>query len=412
MSEEISDKQLAGLVAGGQKDYFAEIITRFERRVFATVRKYIYSAFGRALEQEAADLMQEIWIKVFKSLENYDPGRADLGTFIYRITETRCMDYMRSKWKKRLQNTEFDADIPERCGMEEDSGGRYLSTDYRTDPVKYYAVKKEMKNIFRRIDDFPELMRNLLVLRFVANVSEKEIAAQRGCTVSSVRSNVTRACKMLVASLSDSANPQEVVKILSKGTFVFTEREVKRIKDPGVKKFLELMNVRRAPLGKIFRTMKCSTEKARQELLDRVVDEILKFQRMRAAKNLPPEKLVGALFAAARKMINTGQLQGAFSPGSEILRSAGKKKISIDRLKDMLGLTASEMIKLTSGRLDISKNPALTGRITRQLGIPLSHLRATATDRLLLSLRDRKSEGILLEKIRKRVLGKLRIKQV
>jgi len=270
-----------------------------------------------------------------------------------------------------------------------------------------------MKNMFSKIDGLPEPLRNLLVLRFVANVSEKEIADERGSSVRAVRSNITRASQMLVDALQDLSNPEEVAKILCKGSFVFTEKEVKRIKDVRVRKFLEFINVKRAPMEKIFKTLGCSTKEERQSLLDRVVNEILKFQRMRFVKKLPPEKLVGALFAEARKMMEGADVAtGASSPGSEILLAAKEKEINMDKLKALLDVTDSELIKLTSDRLAVSSIPGLPAKIKKRLGIPICRLRAARGAAAMLSLRDRESEDEFLGRVRVKVLRKLGIKQV
>jgi len=410
MLSEYTDKELAALVVSGQSEYFAEIEARYRYKILATVKKYLGS--GRCRERDAEDVMQEIWIKIYKSLRNYKPERAGLGTLIYTITENECRDFYRNKWTKRLQSTDFDADMPEQYENDESGAANRPTGDFNDDPVKYYVVKKAMKTMFGRIDKLPELLRNTLILRFVANVSEKEIAAQRGCSVSAVRSNITRASQALVETMRDFQNPEEVAKILCKGSFVFTDKEVERIKDAKVKKFLEFISVRRAPMEKIFKTLKCNTKADRQKLMDSAVEEILKFQRLRKSPKVPPVQLMEALFAGIRQIIDGEKTGKAHSPGVEILRAAKKKKITMDALAEKLGLSVSEIMKMVSGKTDIIKKPALASNIKKHLGIPLSRLRVSADDRLLISLRSKTREDALLDNVRKRVFPKLGIKQI
>ncbi|MDO9513545.1 MAG: sigma-70 family RNA polymerase sigma factor [Elusimicrobiota bacterium] len=408
MLSNYTDEELAGFVAGGQGEYFAEIMARYERKIYAMVRKYFQGAHKR----EADDVIQEIWIKLFKSLKNYDSDRAALGTFIYRIAESECLDFKRSKWAQRLEETTFDADMPEQYENDESGAESRPSGEYQLDPVQYYAVKTAIKIMFSKIGELPATLRDILILRFVANVSEKEIAAERGCTVSAVRSNITRASQMLVDAMRDLSNPEEVAKILCKGSFVLTAKDVERIKAPRVQKFLEFISVRRAPMETIFKTLKCDTKADRQKLMDSAVEEILKFQRTRKIKKVSPEKLIAALFAAAGKIIDGENIKETLSSGAEILLAAKKKKINMDGLAQKLGVTDSALIKIVSDRLAVSDVPGLAAKIKKQLGIPLSRLRGHAGDNLLLSLRDRKSEDEFLDGVRRKVLRKLGIKQI
>jgi len=69
-------------------------------------------------------------------------------------------------------------------------------------------------------------------------------------------------------------------------------------------------------------------------------------------------------------------------------------------------------MKMVSGKTDIIKKPALASNIKKHLGIPLSRLRVSADDRLLISLRSKTREDALLDNVRKRVFPKLGIKQI
>jgi len=410
MSEEFSDKELAKLVVSGQKKYFGEIIKRFETRIFSMVKRYLYNAFGMAYENEAMDLMQEIWINIYKGLKKYDPERSELATFIYKIAENKCMDFLRSKMRKLMSLTDFDSDV---CG-EEDSdrnvSNRYISTNYKDDPIKYYVIKTVIKKIFYKVEELPEFLRNLLTLRFIANISEKEVAEMRGSTVSAIRSNISRACKMLIVSLGDFSNPDEVVKLLRKGAFAFTKEEVADIRNPRVKKFLKYMIIRREPLEKVFQVLKCNTKKSRDKLLEEVTQEILKFQRMRKPAKMDSQKIVKFFFSTAKDILRSAPVLSYTSPGIEILKRAKQKNIELDQLRDILKISDSELMKLISDRLPVSKRRILARRIKKLLGIPISHFSKKFTgDRMLLSIRDAKRERMLLDAVRRKVLAQLRI---
>ncbi len=73
-----------------------------QRELFRRYRQSVYGIIVHNLsaDYDIDDILQQVFIKVFKSLENFK-GLSSLDTWIYRITSKVCIDQLRKKYRKR-----------------------------------------------------------------------------------------------------------------------------------------------------------------------------------------------------------------------------------------------------------------------------------------------------------------------
>ena len=119
---------------------------------------------------EAADLMQDVFLQAFRSLETLRDGAA-FGAWLARIARNRANDYHRSS----IRTEELPTDLAD-PGSEEDA---------------------EALVALDAIRGLPEAYRETLVLRLVEGMTGPEIAARTGLTPGSVRVNLHRGMKLL-----------------------------------------------------------------------------------------------------------------------------------------------------------------------------------------------------------------------
>ena len=74
----------------GDGDVFAELFHQHKNLVYRTV----YLITGSA--QEADDILQEVFIRVHRSLNTYDMSKGAFTTWLYRITVNLCLSRQRS----------------------------------------------------------------------------------------------------------------------------------------------------------------------------------------------------------------------------------------------------------------------------------------------------------------------------
>src|SRR5262245_61368590 len=89
----VTDELIARCLAGDQEAWEA-IVRQYRRKVFNLAYKFV----GR--HDEAEDLTQDIFLKVFRSLSTFD-RRANFQTWLISVARNLCIDHYRSVRKER-----------------------------------------------------------------------------------------------------------------------------------------------------------------------------------------------------------------------------------------------------------------------------------------------------------------------
>ena len=82
------DSKLLERVRGGERDAFRVLVEKYQKRVF----NLAYSLLKN--REDAADVAQEAFAKAYRSLAGFK-GDASFYTWIYRITNNLCIDFLR-----------------------------------------------------------------------------------------------------------------------------------------------------------------------------------------------------------------------------------------------------------------------------------------------------------------------------
>ncbi len=86
-----SDNQIIENILSGKKDYFSILMEKYHNEIF----KYVYNILGDY--QTTEDLLQEIFLKVYKNLSKFSKDKASFRTWLYRISSNHTMNYLNSK---------------------------------------------------------------------------------------------------------------------------------------------------------------------------------------------------------------------------------------------------------------------------------------------------------------------------
>jgi len=161
------DLTLVQRVRTGDQRAFKLLVERYQRKVYAV-------AYGMVKDrEEARDIAQEAFVKVYKYLEHFK-GDASFYTWLYRITVNICIDSLRKKGSaKGDDHVEFDESV--RMDVSEANIGA-LGSRLGTNPQKS-ALRKELADkISAALQQIPEAHRQILLLREVEGMSYEELA--------------------------------------------------------------------------------------------------------------------------------------------------------------------------------------------------------------------------------------------
>jgi RNA polymerase sigma-70 factor (ECF subfamily) len=157
----------------GDLGAFETLVRTHTQAVYAHALRF----FGDAVSAE--DAVQEVWIKVFRSLESFD-GRSRFTTWLYRVTRNACLDLVRSGKRLPVPVEEFELPDPD---------------DFSEIVVTSDVVEQALRQL-------PPEDRDALSALSVFGLSYAEAAETLGVPVGTVKSRVFRARRTMTALLA------------------------------------------------------------------------------------------------------------------------------------------------------------------------------------------------------------------
>lgn len=157
----------------------ARLVTDHQRMV------YQLSLHLLADQQEALDLSQEVFLRVFRTLGQFR-GQSALRTWIYRVVVTQASN-RRRWWRRRHQS--------QQVALDEHVATHGDLPDQRafTKPDQVAEQQQTARNVWKALDQMPFDQRAIIVLREIDGLSYEEIATSLGVAVGTVKSRLARA---------------------------------------------------------------------------------------------------------------------------------------------------------------------------------------------------------------------------
>jgi RNA polymerase sigma-70 factor (ECF subfamily) len=169
------------------RDAMAELFDRYFGEIYSLVFRILGDKTG------AEDVTQEVFLKVHRSVETYDPSR-DPGPWLMTIASNLCRDYWRSRGHRMSKQTEpLGPGEP----LEES-----LSSD-QPPPNGELIEREREKTIMDALQTLPEEQRTIVLLHDYQGLKHEEIAEIVGASVVAVRKRYSRALGKLHEELKD-----------------------------------------------------------------------------------------------------------------------------------------------------------------------------------------------------------------
>jgi RNA polymerase sigma-70 factor (ECF subfamily) len=178
---------------GGDQAAWDTIVRQNWRKVFNVAYKFV----GK--HDEAEDLTQDIFLKIFKALNTFD-RRANFQTWIISISRNLCIDHYRSVRKERQTIArEVDAADLQPVSLER---GPYQAAEHQ-----------DLRGMLRQaLQALPATLRTAVVLRDLQELSYQEIADQLGLPEGTVKSRINRGRIELAHQLKRLQDKQPAVR--------------------------------------------------------------------------------------------------------------------------------------------------------------------------------------------------------
>jgi RNA polymerase sigma-70 factor (ECF subfamily) len=182
-----SDAELIERCLGKDNSAWELVVARFRRRVFHISYKFT----GK--HDEAEDLTQEIFLKVFRSLEKFNRG-ADFGTWLSSVARNYCIDrYRASKREKEV--------------LVEDALAYDLAPASSGNPYRALEDQDRRSLVRRGLEQLPSKLREAVILRDLQGLSYQEMATRLALPEGTVKSRINRGREELARLLLRAQQP-------------------------------------------------------------------------------------------------------------------------------------------------------------------------------------------------------------
>ncbi|MCK6695085.1 MAG: RNA polymerase sigma factor [Thermoanaerobaculia bacterium] len=139
-------------------DYFSCLYERYEEKLLRYIKRISFTT-----DDEAADILQEAFIKIWKNLNAFDQS-LKLSSWIYRIVHNEAISFLRQKKSYgKGHTTPWHDDL-------------YVLLPDETEGVAAEELEDRDKFTHRILAQLPPPYQEVLVLRFLENMSYEEIS--------------------------------------------------------------------------------------------------------------------------------------------------------------------------------------------------------------------------------------------
>jgi RNA polymerase sigma-70 factor (ECF subfamily) len=162
------------------REAFRALYEAYKDRVYSIAYYYL-----RGDHAAAADVTQQVFLKLMSGLGNYHGGAA-FSTWLYRTVINACIDSRRRVWR-------LTAVAPETL---------QAIVDPQASRDDVIAAEERARSVQEAIAALPAKLRAAVLLRYVSDLGYPEIAAALNCSIGTVSSRLHRAHRLLAARLA------------------------------------------------------------------------------------------------------------------------------------------------------------------------------------------------------------------
>ena len=171
--------------AGDEKAY-RELVDRYRRQVYSMALRMLRR------EEDAEDVAQETFIRVFRALDRYDPARP-FAAWLFTIAARLCIDHIRRRKQSPLSLFQRDAETQEERTIE--------IVDPGPGPDELTSHEEEERRAQKLIDTLPPHYRIVVMMRHQQDLSYEEIAEALRLPLGTVKARIHRARALLKREL-------------------------------------------------------------------------------------------------------------------------------------------------------------------------------------------------------------------
>lgn len=186
---ELQDGQLVELVAGNDADALEALYDRYGKVAYSLARRILADA------TLAQDVVQEVFLSLWRNAGRFDAGRGTVATYLLSMTHHRAVDAVRReenlrRWRTTDEVLEFAPDPG--SGVEDE-----------------VEASERRAQVRAALAELPPAQREALALAYFGGYTQREVASLVGVPLGTVKTRMAAGMRKLKDSLSDAASKEQ-----------------------------------------------------------------------------------------------------------------------------------------------------------------------------------------------------------
>jgi RNA polymerase sigma-70 factor (ECF subfamily) len=173
----LSDEKLIAAYLEGDDHSLENLIERYANHIYNFIRHYIHNL------QEAEDLTQDVFIKVWKHIRKFDLSKS-FKVWIFQIARNTAIDFLRKKKEISFSDMAEEDDV-------------FETPDLEPLPSELLEKKESQKMVKEALEQMPLKYREVLTLYFQNQLNFREISEINNESIDTVKSRHRRGLLIL-----------------------------------------------------------------------------------------------------------------------------------------------------------------------------------------------------------------------
>ena len=169
------DSELVKRCLAGESSAWEALLQTHTRKVF----NLCYRFTGRS--QEAEDLSQEVFIKVFRTLQSYDPSQGSFSTWLNRVAHNHLIDHYRRSRKDRVTSS-----------LDDEPHAVEVKANPESGPAAHVEARERRELLQAALDSLSPDLREAVILRDLQDLEYQQIAQVLSVPEGTVKSRINR----------------------------------------------------------------------------------------------------------------------------------------------------------------------------------------------------------------------------
>jgi RNA polymerase sigma-70 factor, ECF subfamily len=193
-ADELSDEQLMTRLSGPEVEAaLSKLYDRYGRTVYGVGLKILGD------RSSAEELVQEVFLKVWRSSSSFDPSRASFSTWLYRVTRSCALDLYRKRAHRVHQIPDGETHV-------------VTTRDSSAGPQEVVDESWLSWRVSRALEVLDASHKEVINLAYFEGLSQREISERTGMPLGTVKSRTASAFKSLRAELAVGDTLREAIR--------------------------------------------------------------------------------------------------------------------------------------------------------------------------------------------------------